>query len=137
MEGLISRLIAKQFPETLAEGGAVDVPFGWVHIAKRAVVALRDLNPGLRVAAVGRKDGMMQIAIDYEPTDVIDELESVVVNGTLDKAERIVADAKTLSAWTCVHDGQPGWLVFGRTGPVVLCPDCQRQKGITVRRHEA
>lgn len=126
MEGLIARVLSKQYPEIL---GAVDVPFGWFHVVKRAADALRDLHPGLRIGVVHRDHGLMRIDVSYEPAEYPDDI--------LDRVLDIVSNARTLSAWTCIDDGHPGWLVHGRKGPVVLCAECQRKHGITVHRHEA
>ncbi|CAN7333312.1 hypothetical protein [Neorhizobium tomejilense] len=129
MDDLMSRVLVNKYRDVFVSGAVVDIAVGHFGIADRAIHALKALHPGLRVGAISRNRGLMWLDVGYDtavyPEDIIDSILG------------IVTDARTLSAWTCAKDGRPGWLVDGPKGQTVLCPGCQRDLGLEVRRHEA
>jgi len=145
MNALMSRALTHRFAHMFMSSPQVDVAVGHISVAERALLALKDLDPRLRVSAIFRDAlGLMciDVAVDPKPLEDIHDVMSLLVGGCpderlLDRIAEITADARTLSAWTCAQDGRPGWRVDGPEGPIVLCPYCQRRAGIEVKRHEA
>lgn len=129
MDNLMSRVLVNKYREVFVPGAVVDIAVGHFGIADRAIHALKELHPGLRVGAISRNRGLMWLDVGYDtavyPEDIIDSVLG------------IVTDARTLSAWTCSRDGRPAWPVDGPKGQTVLCPGCQSDLGLEVRRHEA
>ncbi len=144
MDGLMSRVLVNKHALMFMSAPTVDVAVGHVSVAERALKALKELHPRLRVSAIFRDHlGMMVIDVAYDLPRIVDahDIISALVDGfpedLTDKIMAICQDARTLSAWTCQHDGRPGWLVDTPTGATVLCPACQRSKGLEVKRYEA
>lgn len=129
MDDLMSRVFKNRFENMFVSGAVVDFAVGHTAAAERAVEALRALHPGLRVGGLHRDRGLLRIEVGFEtavyPGDILDSVMTIVMN------------ARTLSAWSCSKDGRPGWLVQGRQGPTVLCPDCHVDAGMEAKRHEA
>jgi hypothetical protein len=127
VDRLMSRVLHKKYSDIVLPNAVVDVAVGHFSIAERAIEALRELHPGLRILAIARRDGMVWIDVDtvaaVYPPDISDRVLSVV------------HDAQTLSAWTCMKDGLPGWLVMTPTGAQVLCAVCQKAAGLEVKKH--
>ncbi|WP_421477720.1 hypothetical protein [Agrobacterium tumefaciens] len=145
MDDLMSRALTHRFRDMFMSSPQIEVASGHISVAERAILALKDLDPRLRVSAIFR-DGVglmvIDVAVDPQPIKDIHDVMSLLVDGCpdeglLDEIGKITADARTLSAWTCAQDGRPGWRVDGPQGPIVLCPYCQRRAGIEVKRHEA
>ena len=130
MDDLMSRVLITKYPHVFLSEPVVDVAVGHFSVAERAIEALQELHPGLRISAISRDAvGLMWIDVGYETSHYPEDI--------IDKVLKVVSDAKTWSAWTCQEDGFPGWRVEGPAGPVILCPYCQRKQGIEVVRHEA
>jgi hypothetical protein len=129
MDSLMSRCYTRKHSDIVVPGAVVDLATGHMPAADRAADALRALHPGLRISGIRRERGLMWIDVDMEVAVYQDDIH--------ERIDEIVSDARTLSAWSCSVDGRPGWLVDTPQGLMVLCPACQRSKGIEVKRHEA
>lgn len=137
MDSLLSKVLARAYSDLIVSGASVTIYAGHFRAAVRALDALRDLHD-VRVTSINTIDGILRVAtsVDYGD-DVLTEIMTVTIGGTNDRVAEIVRDARTLSAWSCAVDGQPGWMVSTPTGTKPLCPKCQARIGVGGQRYEA
>ena len=147
-------VLRHKFPDKFASQSAIEIGPGWLSIAQDLVMQLSDLHPDIRVGAMFRDPhGMLYVDAGVVPTaapgdvlvddiDILYYVVEIVIDPVADKRLldnmlHLIGQARLLSAWTCYEDGKPGWLVDAPDGRRPLCAECQRRRGLLVRRHEA
>jgi hypothetical protein len=134
MEELTAAILSDKFGGLINPRAVVAVPFGWHMIVYSALEKLDNLPSSIRAfmlveGIVADEHGLLQVvlaaAAEYWP------------EGAAETVAGIIKDARNLAAWSCVSDGNPGWLVHVKGRPRVLCPECQEKSSLEVRRHEA
>lgn len=125
MDDLMSRVLLHKHAAMFTSFAEVDIHVGHFAAAERAIEALRRLHSDIRIERIEKDRGLLWMTLGYERA-----LPEAIIH----KADDIVGEARTLSAWSCSKDGRPGWLVDTPQGQRVLCPECQQELGLEIRR---
>lgn len=125
MDDLMSRVLLHKHAAMFTPFARVDIFVGHFAAGERAIESLRCLNSDIRVERIEKDRGVLWLTLGYERS---------LPESVIHKADCMITEARTLSAWSCPQDGRPGWLVDTPKGPRVLCPKCQEELGLGVRR---
>jgi hypothetical protein len=123
MDTLNAQLLNDAYGSVIMPDARCSVPFGWFSAVDTMMKALHDLPTDVRaylmVTGIYRRaDGLLGVDTMM--------LEDYMPVGGRQFVEDIVQRAVTLTTWTCVKDGRPGWWssVPGK-GASIRCACCQ------------
>jgi hypothetical protein len=134
METLNAIVLNEKFGSVILPTSTVEVPMGWFSAVDTMLDRLAKLPTDIRafLVVVGiypGDDGLLHVDLVAHP-----KLEGSDGWATV---EGIIRDAQDLAAWSCVNDGEEGWIVSPSKGmPRPLCPDCQYASGMKGIRHD-
>lgn len=134
METLTAALLNEVHGAVISPRADVVVPAGWYVSVDNMLGKLAALPAEVRAYLI-----VVSIAPDDE-TGLLEVVlaanSELMAHGGIEQVQGIVKAARDLCAWSCVNEGAHGWLVRTKSGPRVLCPECQAQEGLEVKCHE-
>ena len=133
METLNAALLNDSHGAIISPTAHVVVPAGWYLAVDGMLAKLADLPTDIRafliVVGIYPSDntGLLVVDIGANP--------DFMAPGGIEQVAAIVKQCRDLCAWSCVNTGDHGWLVHSKSGPRVLCPECQRNENMEVKCH--
>lgn len=134
METLTAALLNETHGAIISPDADIDVPVGWYVAVDNMLGKLADLPTAIRAYLIvvdivpDDETGLLDVALTANPR--------LMPSGGIEQVQDIVKAARDLCAWSCVNDGAHGWLVQSKSGPRVLCPECQANEGLEVKCYE-